>query len=100
MAEFRERPSALPRSPAPARTPSIPPGSRLIGDELADPVDSEAPVPSAFEGEDFLYHLFRGSELLQDNCISEAKEELERALRMQPRDIEGQGLLGVVYFRL
>ena len=31
---------------------------------------------------------------------SKAKEELERALRMQPRDVEGQGLLGVVYFRL
>jgi hypothetical protein len=51
-------------------------------------------------GEDFLFHLYRGSELLQDNCVEEAKEELERALRMQPRDIEGQGLLGVVYFRL
>src|SRR6478752_6843141 len=63
--------------------------------------DSEAP-PSvgAFEGEDFLYHLYRGSELLQDNCVPEAKEELERALKLQPQDTEGQGLLGVVYFRL
>jgi Tetratricopeptide repeat len=100
MAEFRERPSADERSPAPPRTPSIPPGSRFVGNELTGPVDSDAPVNSAFEGEDFLYHLFRGSELLQDNCVSEAKEELERALRMQPRDVEGQGLLGVVYFRL
>ena len=63
--------------------------------------DSEAP-PSAggFDGEDFLYHLYRGSELLQDNCVPQAKEELERALKLQPQDTEGQGLLGVVYFRL
>jgi hypothetical protein len=62
--------------------------------------DSEGPPSSNFDGEDFLFHLYRGSELLQDNCVSEAKEELERALRVQPQDIEGQGLLGVVYFRL
>jgi Tetratricopeptide repeat/Mitochondrial biogenesis AIM24 len=63
--------------------------------------DSELP-PSAgsFDGEDFLYHLYRGSELLQDNCVPQAKEELERALKLQPQDTEGQGLLGVVYFRL
>jgi hypothetical protein len=63
--------------------------------------ESEQPAPSsAFNGEDFLFHLYRGSELLQDNCVAEAKEELERALRFQPRDSEGQGLLGIVYFRL
>jgi len=63
--------------------------------------ESEHPAPSsAFNGEEFLFHLYRGSELLQDNCVSEAKEELERALRFQPRDSEGQGLLGIVYFRL
>jgi tetratricopeptide (TPR) repeat protein len=47
-----------------------------------------------------LFHLYRGSELLQDNFIAEAKEELERALSLQPRDVEGQALLGIVYFRL
>ena len=47
-----------------------------------------------------MFHLYRGSELLQDNCVAEAKEELELALRVQPQDVEGQGLLGVVYFRL
>ncbi|MFZ5891328.1 MAG: tetratricopeptide repeat protein [Myxococcota bacterium] len=62
--------------------------------------ESEQPPSARFQGEDFLFHLYRGSELLQDNCVEEAKEELERALRMQPLDIEGQGLLGVVYFRL
>lgn len=66
----------------------------------AKPGDSEAPPSGNFDGEDFLYHLYRGSELLQDNCVPEAKEELERALKLQPRDTEGQGLLGVVYFRL
>jgi Flp pilus assembly protein TadD len=76
----------------PVRTvppPSVPPES-----------EREAAPSSAFDGEDFLFHLYRGSELLQDNCVEQAKEELERALRFQPRDIEGQGLLGVVYFRL
>jgi Flp pilus assembly protein TadD len=62
--------------------------------------DSETPPSSKFDGEDFLFHLYRGSELLQDNCVAEAKEELELALRVQPQDVEGQGLLGVVYFRL
>jgi tetratricopeptide (TPR) repeat protein len=61
---------------------------------------SEQPPSAPFDGEDFLFHLYRGSELLQDNCAEEAKEELERALRMQPLDVEGQGLLGAVYFRL
>ncbi|HEY6558964.1 MAG TPA: tetratricopeptide repeat protein [Polyangiaceae bacterium] len=70
------------------------------GHDEFTPVESERPTGSGFDGEDFLFHLYRGSELLQDNCVPEAKEELERALSMQPRDIEGQGLLGVVYFRL
>ena len=50
--------------------------------------------------EDFLFHLYRGSELLQDNRVLEAKEELEQALTMQPADAKGQDLLGAVYFRL
>lgn len=75
-----------------ALQPSVPPpdGER----------DSEMPPSSSFATEDFLFHLYRGSELLQDNRVSEAKEELEHALSLQPRDAEGQGLLGVVYFRL
>ena len=62
--------------------------------------DSELPSSGTFAAEDFLFHLYRGSELLQENRVREAKEELERALSFQPRDAEGQGLLGVVYFRL
>jgi hypothetical protein len=38
--------------------------------------------------------------LLHEERVHEAKEELERALRLQPRDPKGQDLLGLVYFRL
>jgi Flp pilus assembly protein TadD len=86
-------PAAPPRRPSVASTAPAPTSLRKQAH------DSEAPS-AKFDGEDFLFHLYRGSELLQDNCVSEAKEELERALRVQPQDIEGQGLLGVVYFRL
>ena len=50
--------------------------------------------------EEFLFHLYRGAELLQDARVHEAKEELEAALHLQPRDSKGQDLLAVVYFRL
>ncbi|MBX3276269.1 MAG: tetratricopeptide repeat protein [Sandaracinaceae bacterium] len=50
--------------------------------------------------EDFLFHLSRGSELLVQNRVVEAKEELERALAFQPRDVQSQDLLAGVYFRL
>ena len=59
-------------------------------------VDSARGVAS----EEFLFHLYRGAELLQDARIHEAKEELEAALSLQPRDSKGQDLLAVVYFRL
>jgi Flp pilus assembly protein TadD/uncharacterized protein (AIM24 family) len=61
---------------------------------------SAPPVDSAPEHEDFLFHLYRGTELLQDNRVMEAKEELEQALTLQPRDAKGQDLLAVVYFRI
>jgi uncharacterized protein (AIM24 family) len=51
-------------------------------------------------GEDFLFHLYRGSELLQDDRVHDAKAELEQALLLQPSDPKGQDLLGIVYFRL
>jgi uncharacterized protein (AIM24 family) len=51
-------------------------------------------------GEDFLFHLYRGSEMLQDNRVHDAKAELEQALSLQPSDPKGQDLLGIVYFRL
>lgn len=55
--------------------------------------------PSAGD-EEFLYHLYRGSDLLQDGKIGDAKEALERALSFQPKDARGQDLLACVYFRL
>ncbi len=63
---------------------------------LAPP--SEAARDAA--NEDFLFHLYRGSELLQDNRVHEAKTELEFALGLQPRDPKGQDLLALVYFRI
>ena len=66
-------------------------------------LDRDPPAPpSSYEvaGEDFLFHLYRGSELLQDNRVHDAKAELEQALRYQPSDPKGQDLLGIVYFRL
>ncbi len=60
------------------------------------PIDSVREVAS----EEFLFHLYRGAELLQDARVHEAKEELEAALDLQPRDPKGQDLLAVVYFRL
>jgi Flp pilus assembly protein TadD len=83
------------------RAPGGPLSSRSARLAAAAKADSELPpAAGGFDGEDFLYHLYRGSELLQDNCVPQAKEELERALKLQPQDTEGQGLLGVVYFRL
>jgi Flp pilus assembly protein TadD/uncharacterized protein (AIM24 family) len=60
------------------------------------PADSTRDVAQ----EDFLFHLYRGSELLQENRVFEAKEELEFALTLQPFDPKGQDLLGAVYFRV
>jgi hypothetical protein len=73
----------------------------IVGAEPSTgPRESELPTSGTFAAEDFLFHLYRGSELLEENRVGEAKEELERALGFQPEDIEGQGLLAVVYFRL
>lgn len=50
--------------------------------------------------EDFLFHLYRGSDLLVSGDVEQAKEALEHALRRQPEDPKGQDLLAGVYFRL
>jgi uncharacterized protein (AIM24 family) len=70
---------------------SLPPGTRpsVTADSTRDVAQ-----------EDFLFHLYRGSELLQENRVLEAKEELEFALTLQPLDPKGQDLLGAVYFRV
>ncbi|TKD00636.1 tetratricopeptide repeat protein [Polyangium fumosum] len=66
---------------------------------MADRASPPRP-PSGDPGEDFLFHLYRGGELLQDNRVVEARVELEQALELSPADPKGQDLLGVVYFRL
>jgi hypothetical protein len=68
------------------------------GDRGAPPDPGRSTSPE--DAEDFLFHLYRGSELLLDNHVHEAKEELEQALKLQPRDTKGQDLLAIVYFRL
>jgi len=77
---------------------SIETESRRLTPSIGLGPESEQATDSS--NEDFLFHLYRGSELLQDNRVHEAKEELERALHLQPRDSKGQDLLAVVYFRL
>ena len=67
---------------------------------MADREAQRPPSSRDVAGEDFLFHLYRGSELLQDNRVHDAKAELEQALSLQPSDPKGQDLLGVVYFRL
>jgi len=74
------------------RPPAAPPGN------IPDPAMADGSRDAA--NEDFLFHLYRGSELLQDNRVLEAKSELEHALTLQPRDPKGQDLLAVVYFRI
>jgi len=79
---------------------SVPPRSRLTGAPPATLAPAAADAGRDVANEDFLFHLYRGSELLQDNRVLEAKSELEHALTLQPRDPKGQDLLAVVYFRI
>ena len=62
--------------------------------------DEHRAAPADVAAEDFLFHLHRGTEMLQDNRVHAAKAELEHALALQPSDPKGQDLLGIVYFRL
>jgi hypothetical protein len=71
-----------------------------IGPERHSVAPPASESSRALVQEDFLFHLYRGSELLQENRVLEAKEELEFALTVQPLDAKGQDLLGTVYFRL
>lgn len=71
-----------------------------MADDEVDLYASLEPSTKDVAGDDFLFHLYRGSELLQDNRVHEAKLELEHALSVQPRDAKGQDLLAIVYFRL
>jgi uncharacterized protein (AIM24 family) len=50
--------------------------------------------------EDFLYHLRRGTELLAAGKNDEARDELERAAHLRPRNLKAHNLLGLAYFKL
>ncbi|MFY2557705.1 tetratricopeptide repeat protein [Corallococcus terminator] len=50
--------------------------------------------------DEFLQQLHRGGELLAANKVIEAKEFLERAHQLQPRNEKAQNLLGLCYFKL
>jgi hypothetical protein len=60
---------------------------------------SGSPEATLLPQADFLFHLYRGSELLHDNRLIEAQSELEYAEKLEPRDARTRGLLAVVYFR-
>jgi hypothetical protein len=96
--------AAMPRSPGTERNSVPPPGDERTTERRLVPSTSQHSMAAEstrdVAQEDFLFHLYRGSELLQENRVLEAKEELEFALTMQPSDPKGQDLLGAVYFRL
>ncbi|MHB8419652.1 MAG: tetratricopeptide repeat protein [Myxococcales bacterium] len=58
------------------------------------------PADEAGIEDDFLYHLYRGGELLAAGKNQEARDELERAFHLKPRNQKAQNLLGLVYFKL
>lgn len=78
--------------------PALTTGRGLHGDAKSH--GSASAGGGAVPSEDFLYHLHRGSDLLMQERVVEAKEELERALTYQPQDAKSQDLLAGVYFRL
>ena len=65
-----------------------------------DPTRSRVDSGTVARSEDFLYHLYRGSTMLMEDRVVEAKGELEQALALQPQDAKSQDLLAGVYFRL
>ncbi len=70
---------------------------------MNEPEPPRDPLHEGQNGEvdaDFLYHLYRGGELLAGGKNFEARDELERANHLKPRDEKAQNLLGLVYFKL
>lgn len=87
-------PPSLRAAPSARTRPSYGPGS------YTPPSDPKPSTPPEFGAEDFLFHLHRGSALLDTDHVHEARESLERALSLRPRDARSQDALAVVYFRL
>ncbi len=50
--------------------------------------------------EEFLAQLYKGGELLASGKVVEAKDHLERAWQLHPRNEKAQNLLGLTYFKL
>jgi tetratricopeptide (TPR) repeat protein len=62
--------------------------------------EKRRPTDEAGIEDDFLYHLYRGGELLAGGQNQEARNELERAFHLKPGNQKAQNLLGLVYFKL
>ncbi|PTL76161.1 tetratricopeptide repeat protein [Vitiosangium sp. GDMCC 1.1324] len=56
--------------------------------------------PKSPVDEDFLKQLYQGGELLAQGRADEARQLLERAHQLQPRNEKGRNLLGLAYFKL
>ncbi|WP_395822812.1 tetratricopeptide repeat protein [Archangium minus] len=63
--------------------------TRVMGRGQKSPVDEE-----------FLKQLYQGGELLTQGRVPEARQLLERAHQLQPRNEKGRNLLGLAYFKL
>lgn len=50
--------------------------------------------------EEFLAQLYKGGELLAAGKVSDAKDHLERAYQLHPKNEKAQNLLGLSYFKL
>jgi len=55
---------------------------------------------AAQSDEEFLQALYTGGELLTAGKVIEAKDHLERAYQLQPKNEKSQNLLGLAYFKL
>lgn len=85
-----------------ARTGSISPS--LDRATEPQPISQSPGAPSGHTASDsqtdFLFHLYRGSELLRDDRVHEAKDELEAAIALEPDDRKVQEYLAATHFRL
>ncbi len=65
------------------------PKDGLDGEQSYDEID-----------DDFLFHLYKGGEMLRASRVVEAKDHLEKAFSLKPTNPKGQNLLALVYFKL
>lgn len=65
--------------------------------------DIERLVSQADDGTvdgEFLQYLYKGGELLSAGKVQEARDVLEKAYALQPKNQKGQNLLGLTYFKM